>query len=142
MHIKQIITLSLLFLLLSCNSSTKQTGTTSLKDIKNEAIKQHQFLQPMYNDAYFPKQLVDEAKAILIELCARIESTKPKTDQELIILTHEATANFNHLDRKFISEGSEIETVAREAIAEEIAYIANTYGFKTDIETLISNRDW
>jgi hypothetical protein len=96
----------------------------------------------LYNDSYFPKQLVDEGKAILIELCYQIESTNPKTNEELIILTHETTEKFNRLNSWFIKEGSEIETVAREAIASDIEYIAKTYGFKADIEALISNRDW
>jgi hypothetical protein len=124
--------------------STKHTEATSsnINDIKSEVMKLYHFLQPMYNDSYFPKQLVDEGKAILIELCYQIESTNPKTNEELIILTHETTEKFNRLNSWFIKEGSEIETVAREAIASDIEYIAKTYGFKPDIEALISNRDW
>ena len=142
MILKYFLLISLLFSLCACQVTTKQEGTVSISDIKNDSIKQHHFLEPMYYDPYFPKPLVDEAKGILITLCFKIETQKPKTNKEFLVLTQEATESFNQLDAKFMRQGSELETVAREAIAMDMEYIAKIYGFNEDIETLIENREW
>ena len=58
-------------------------------------------------------------------------------------LTHAATEEFNALDYEFLAAGSEIETVARELIADDFVFVASAYGFEdADIEELISGRDW
>lgn len=133
-----------MFSLYSCHVSTKQDGeiTANISDLKNDSIKQYHFLEPMYHDAYFPKPLVDEAKAILVNLCFKIETQQPKTKEAFLVLTQEATEAFNQLDAKFMSQGSELETVAREAIAVDMEFITKTYEFEVDIETLIENREW
>ncbi|WP_176737169.1 DUF5713 family protein [Micromonospora citrea] len=39
--------------------------------------------------------------------------------------------------------GSEIETVAREAIGDDFWFVATSYGFPdADVERLIANREW
>jgi Family of unknown function (DUF5713) len=54
-----------------------------------------------------------------------------------------ATEEFNDLESDFDEAGSELETVAREVIAENFWAIANAYGFAdADIEDLIATRDW
>ena len=142
MILKYLLIFSILFSLYACRVSTKQDVAVGINDIKNDSIKQHHFLEPMYYDPYFPKPLVDEAKGILITLCFKIETQKPKTNKEFLVLTQEATESFNQLDAKFMSQGSELETVAREAIAMDMEYIAKMYGFQENIETLIENREW
>lgn len=142
MILKHLLLFGLLFSLYSCQVSTKQDGVVNVNDIKNDSIKQYHFLEPMYYDPYFPKQLVDEGKDILINLCFKIETQKPKTIKEFLVLTQEATEAFNQLDAKFMSQGSELETVAREAIAVDMEFIAKSYGFNENIETLIENREW
>ena len=96
----------------------------------------------MLNDDYFPNDLVLEGVEILKHLCVEIEHEKPKTLEKLYILTHNATEKFNQLDEKMQENGSEIETMAREWIAEEFGLIAKSYGFAADIEDLIEPRDW
>lgn len=41
---------------------------------KNESINNFDFLAGMYSDGYFPDGLVDKIKAILIDLCEKIEA--------------------------------------------------------------------
>nr|WP_206535849.1 DUF5713 family protein [Proteus sp. ZN5] len=68
---------------------------------------------------------------------------KNKVLAELYILTQETTDLFNELAEEFYEEDSEIETVARECIAEDFGVIADGYGFEdADIEELIATRDW
>lgn len=114
----------------------------SSRAIANQAVAEHQFLAGMYADDYFPKPLVDKGKAILLRLCERIERERPANTAALYALTHAATKEFNRLDEEFAANGSEIETAAREVIAEDFAWIAKTYGFDADIEELIAPRDW
>jgi hypothetical protein len=127
-------------------SSTQPTQSAELTETNNSVMQQDQlkndFLTGMYADDYFPDFLVDKLKATLINLCADIESQSPSNLDELYALTHSATEKINDLQVEFDQNESEIETAAREEIAEEFAFIAETYGFDADIEELIAPREW
>jgi hypothetical protein len=110
--------------------------------ITNEKLTNYAFLKEMYQDSYYPKFLVDMGKQILVNLCEKIESQKPKDENELYLLTRIATEEFNRLAEKFDENGSEIETVARDCIGMDFSYIAKAYSFDADIEELIATRDW
>jgi hypothetical protein len=111
--------------------------------LSNEQIGRHAFLQCMYEDEYFPKNLVDKGKQILLRLSARIEKEKPADEAALYALTHAATNEFNHLAEEFFDADSEIETAAAECIALDFDFIAKAYGFENaDLEELIATRDW
>jgi hypothetical protein len=112
------------------------------EDLKNESVRSYSFLESMYKDSYFPDKLVDKGKAILVSLCFKIEKEQPKSLDELYELTHAATDKFNDLQEDFEEADSEIETGAREAIAEDFAFVARAYGFEADIEELIATREW
>ncbi|EST58408.1 hypothetical protein I5E97_10180 [Proteus hauseri] len=111
--------------------------------IKNKVLAAHYFLKDMDNDNYYPSHLVKKGQDLLKALCIKIEATSPKNLAELYILTQETTDQFNELAEAFYEEDSEIETVARECIAEDFGVIADEYGFEdADIEELIATRDW
>jgi hypothetical protein len=110
--------------------------------VTNAAIVTRALLADMYRDDYFPDALVDKGKAILLRLCESIEQRKPADLDALYALTHAATEEFNALAEEFYEHDSEIETAARECIAEDFAFIAQAYGYDADIETLIETRDW
>lgn len=110
--------------------------------IKNEKMKNYEFLEEMYWDSYFPNFLVDKGKEILIKLCEMIEVEKPNNLEKLYKLTHAATEEFNALDKEFSEHNSEIETMARDCIGENFYNIALAYGFDADREELIAPRDW
>ncbi|MBI6216029.1 DUF5713 family protein [Proteus sp. DFP240708] len=111
--------------------------------IKNKVLAAHYFLKGMDNDNYYPTHLVNKGQDLLKALCVKIEATSPKNLAELYILTQETTEQFNELAEEFYEENSEIETVARECIAEDFCVIADEYGFENaDIEELIATRDW
>ena len=96
----------------------------------------------MYEDSYFPSRLVDKGKAILVELCFEIEREQPKSLDGLYELTHAATDKFNELQDEFFEADSEIESAARDCIAENFDLVAKAYGFEADIEELIATREW
>ncbi|MFJ4364147.1 DUF5713 family protein [Streptomyces chartreusis] len=107
--------------------------------ISNEQVIAHPFLKALYRDDYYPDAVVDRGKGILLRLCERIEAGLA----ELYALTHAATDEFNALQDEFWAAGSEIETVAREEIAEDFWFLAGAYGFAdADSEELIATRDW
>lgn len=111
--------------------------------INNEKILSYALLQGMYRDDYYPDFLLDKIKQILLDLCEQIETQQPANDQALLVLTHAATERINVLEEEFGENESELETVAREVMAEDFAYIVRAYGFEeVDIEDVIAPREW
>ncbi|WP_329270124.1 DUF5713 family protein [Streptomyces pseudovenezuelae] len=108
-------------------------------NIGNQQVATHPFLKALYRDGYYPDHAVDRGKEILLRLCERIEADRPADLTALYVLTQAATEEFNDLQ----DDDFDIETVAREEIAEEFWFIARTYGFEdADVEELIGTRDW
>ncbi|WP_444935228.1 DUF5713 family protein [Microbulbifer sp. JMSA004] len=111
--------------------------------ISNVKIHNHNFLAGMYSDGYFPDFLVDKIKVILIDLCESIESERPQDKTSLLRLTHAATERINHLAEEFEDNDSELETEAREVMAENFDFVVRAYGFDSlDIEDVIATREW
>ncbi|GAA2488549.1 DUF5713 family protein [Streptomyces longisporus] len=111
--------------------------------ITNQQVIEHAFLEVLYEDDYFPDQVLDRGKAILLGLCERIEAERPADLASLYALTQAATEEFNVLEAAFDEAGSEIETVAREEIGGDFWFIAQAYGFEdADPEKLIATREW
>ncbi|GAA0843513.1 DUF5713 family protein [Streptosporangium amethystogenes subsp. fukuiense] len=110
---------------------------------RNQQVANHAFLKEMYEDEYYPDHVVDKGRAILLGLCERIEAERPSDLTALYLLTGAATEEFNELEAEFEAAGSEIETVAREVIAEDFWFVASAYGFaEADAEELIATREW
>lgn len=110
--------------------------------ITNATLAQHAFLREMFDDAYFPNELVEKGRQILIRLCERIEREQPDNLDALYALTHAATEEFNALAGEFEEQDSEIETAARDCIGTDFDVIAQAYGFDADVEELIAPREW
>lgn len=110
--------------------------------IENATLAEHPFLHEMFDDPYFPDDVVQKGREILIALCERIEAEKPQNLGELYVLTHAMTEEFNDLALEFEEQGSELETGAREAIAANLGTILRAYEFDADIEEALAPRDW
>ena len=142
---KRTIYLVLLIVLTSCNPGKSQNSDHKMIEqsaLTNTKIKDHAFLDCMYQDTYFPKFLVDKCKNILLEVCQKIETNKPGNLEELYKLTHEATDQLNELQDEFLENDSEMETGARECLAMEFGFVAQAYDFEADVEELIATREW
>jgi len=111
-------------------------------ELNNEILRDYKFLKGLYNDSYFPPFLLDKCKSILIDLCFKIENNQTTNLDELYKFSHASTERINDLENEFYNNGSEIETGAREIIAEDFNFISITYGFDADIEELIATRNW
>lgn len=102
----------------------------------NQRVVGYSFLKGMSRDSFFPDHVVDKGREILLRLCERIEAEQPSDLAALYVLTHAATEEFNELE-------ADIETTAREEIAEDFWFVAQAYGFAdVDAEELIATRDW
>lgn len=74
--------------------------------------------------------MVDRGRAILLQLCERIEAERPSDLEALYALTQAVAEEFNLLDREFMAAGSGSETVAREWICDEFSFVASAYGIR------------
>ena len=102
-----------------------------------------ELLKGMYRDGYFPDDVVDKVRDVILEACHEIEAEGPSDHQALYAITCRATDKINDLQSVFEERGSEIETVARDDIAVTFGYVAKTYGFEdADLEKLIATREW
>ncbi|MCX4705184.1 DUF5713 family protein [Streptomyces sp. NBC_01373] len=111
--------------------------------VSNQQVTAHPFLKGLYRDDYYPDHVVDRGREILLRLCERVETERPADLETLYALTQAATEEFNDLQAAFEEADSDIETVAREEIAEDFWFVAQAYGFAdADVEELIATRDW
>ena len=101
----------------------------------------YKILNAMYEDEYFPDFLTDKLKAAIEDLISFLETCE-KEKKKIQIKFDEMTVMINDLEEEFEQNDSELETVAREAIAETIEYILNWFEIDIDIEDALRERDW
>ncbi len=99
------------------------------------------YLKDMFSDDYYPKKLVERVKQCLQKIVAFIESGR-HTYEEIQQKLDEATEKINDLQEKFDKQESEIETMARESIADTISGILAFFNIDIDVETALRERDW
>ena len=101
----------------------------------------YKLLDEMYQDDYYPTFLVDKVKDELQKVIDLLEGGE--TDTEAVQETlDEAVGGVNDLQEEFDEHDSEIETVARECIAADVAYILEWFHIPIDTEEAIRERDW
>lgn len=98
-------------------------------------------LEAMYDDEFFPDFLVDKIKVLVQGVIGFLESGE--TDLEVIQeKLDEMTEEINSLQEEFEENDSELETVARDSIAETVEYVLNWFGVDIDIEDALGVREW
>lgn len=105
-------------------------------------MKNYAFLKDMYADQYFPKFLVDKIRTVLLEICDYIEKNNSLTKEQETEFIDKSIKKINDLASEFDENDSEIETVAREAILEDIKEIIKHYNLTFDFEEATADRDW
>ena len=101
----------------------------------------YKLLDEMYQDEYYPDFLVDEVRDALQKVVDLLECGETNTEvvQETL---DEAVSSINDLQEEFDENDSEIETVARECIAADVAYILEWFDIPIDTEEAIRERGW
>ena len=100
-----------------------------------------EYLKDMYQDSYFPDDLVDKVKDLIKELVDYLENGKHTTN-EIQLELDRIVIGINELQEEFEENDSEIETVARESIGETIEKILKYFEIDIDIEEAIRERNW
>ncbi len=100
-----------------------------------------EYLKEMFQDTYYPRFLVEKVKEIIQETVVFIENGN-HTPEEIQTSLDQTVIKINDLQNEFDENGSEIETVARESIADTIGQILHYFDIDIDIEEAIRERDW
>ncbi|MFJ7736335.1 DUF5713 family protein [Lysinibacillus sp. NPDC097287] len=103
--------------------------------------KEINYLVDMYRDAYYPDFLVDKVKEA-IKAVEHFLETETYTTESVQYKLDAMTEKINDLTEEFYAHDSEIETVARESIADTVFLVLEAYKIDIDIEEAIRNRDW
>jgi type I site-specific restriction endonuclease len=101
----------------------------------------YELLDSMYRDGYFPDFLVDKVKELMENVIGFLE-TGERDSEEIQSKFDEMTLAINDLQEEFEENESELETVARESIAETVEYILEWFNIDIDVEDAIGERDW
>ncbi len=101
----------------------------------------YQFLKDMYSDDYYPNFLVDKIKDEIQKVIAFLETGI--TDTEQIQKKFDSmTLALNDLEEAFEEYDSEIESVARDAIAVDVMEILHYFEIPLDVEDALREREW
>lgn len=103
--------------------------------------KEINYLIDMYRDSYYPDFLVDKIKEAIKVVVYFLEN-ETYTIESVQLKLDEMTDKINDLSEEFYAHDSEIETVARESIADTVYLVLKAYQVDIDIEEAIRNRDW
>ena len=106
-------------------------------------LKNDDYVYDMRDDDYYPPHLVQKVVDELRTFDELLDAGE-RDPQKIQARADEVTKNINTLADEFDEADSEIETVARESIAETFYLILKEYGLEEDfdIEELIAERDW
>ena len=99
------------------------------------------YLPEMYAADYFPNPQVDQIKQAIKRVAALLETGErdlEKIQEEL----DEMTLDINGLQDDFYDHGSEIETGARESIADTVERLLTHFDIDIDIEEALREREW
>lgn len=100
-----------------------------------------EYLKDMYNDQYFPNFLVDKVKNEIMDVAKFIEEGD-HSREEIQEKLDSMTININNLEEEFDENDSEIETAARESIAETVEQMLKYFDIDIDVEEAIREREW
>ena len=106
-------------------------------------LKNDDYVYDMRDDDYYPPHLMQKIVDKLRKFDELLDAGE-RDPQKIQARADEVTKNINTLADEFDEADSEIETVARESIAETFYLILKEYGLEEDfdIEELIAERDW
>ncbi|EAW7185172.1 DUF5713 family protein [Listeria monocytogenes] len=99
------------------------------------------YLEGMYQDSFFPTFLVDKLKQYMFDTVQFLEQGNHDTEA-IQAKFDEMTLAINDLQDEFYENESELETGARDSIAETIIPILAHYKIDIDIEELLREREW
>lgn len=104
-------------------------------------MKEEYYLVDMYRDDYYPNFLVDKVKKFL-QVAEQTLASEPTNLSAIQQALDVAVIGINELAEEFYANQSEIETMAREDIADTVMTLLEHYNITLDIEEALRERDW
>lgn len=104
-------------------------------------MKEEYYLVDMYRDDYYLNFLVDKVKKFL-QVAEQTLASEPTNLSAIQQALDVAVIGINELAEEFYANQSEIETMAREDIAETVMTLLEHYNITLDIEEALRERDW
>lgn len=104
-------------------------------------MKEEYYLVDMYRDDYYPNFLVDKVKKFL-QVAEQTLASEPTNLSAIQQALDVAVIGINESAEEFYANQSEIETMAREDIAETVMTLLEHYNITLDIEEALRERDW
>lgn len=95
----------------------------------------------MYADSYFPASEVDKVKAAIQKVVTFLEKGDAST-KKIQKKLDDMTLTINELQDDFVDHGSDIETGARESIAETVERVLMHFNVDIDLEEALREREW
>ncbi|MCD8102157.1 MAG: DUF5713 family protein [Alistipes sp.] len=99
------------------------------------------YLPEMFEDEYYPRFLVEKVKDAIKE-CADYIGQGDHPIEDIQGALDRMTIRINELEEEFDDNDSEIETIARDSIADTVARMLDFFGVDIDIEEAIRERNW
>jgi len=101
-----------------------------------------ELLTPMFEDEYYPDELVSRIKQLLLQFSEKITASS-LSQTDIYSSAQEIIVHINKMKPKFEQMDSSLDDAAADYIAEAMMMVVQEAGYlDIDMEELVANREW
>ncbi|MCX0340874.1 DUF5713 family protein [Acinetobacter radioresistens] len=101
-----------------------------------------ELLTPMFEDEYYPDELVSRIKQLLLQFSEKITASS-LSQTDMYSSAQEIIVQINKMKPKFEQMDSSLDDAAADYIAEAMMMVVQEAGYlDIDMEELVANREW
>ena len=101
-----------------------------------------ELLTPMFEDEYYPDELVSRIKQLLLKFSEKITASS-LSNTDIYSSAQEIIVQINKMKPKFEQMDSSLDDAAADYIAEAMMMVVQEAGYlDIDMEELVANREW
>ncbi|HAD68508.1 MAG TPA: hypothetical protein DCF90_01570 [Acinetobacter radioresistens] len=101
-----------------------------------------ELLTPMFEDEYYPDELVSRIKQLLLQFSEKITASS-LIQTDIYSSAQEIIVQINKMNPKFEQMDSSLDDAAADYIAEAMMMVVQEAGYlDIDMEELVANREW
>ncbi|MCU4596746.1 hypothetical protein KTJ13_12905 [Acinetobacter radioresistens] len=102
----------------------------------------NELLTPMFEDEYYPDELVSRIKQLLLQFSEKITASS-LSQTDIYSSAQEIIVQINKMKPKFEQMDSSLDDAAADYIAEAMMMVVQEAGYlDIDMEELVANREW
>ncbi len=102
----------------------------------------NELLTPMFEDEYYPEELVSRIKQLLLQFSEKITASS-LSQTDIYSSAQEIIVQINKMKPKFEQMDSSLDDAAADYIAEAMMMVVQEAGYlDIDMEELVTNREW